>query len=103
MRRVVITGQGAISALGRSAVETVASMREGKSGISELDFRDVDRLTIKIGGQIHGYDPETHFERQQIALYDRFTQFALIAAQEAVSQSGLSFDDALAERTGCRA
>ncbi len=100
MRRVVITGQGAISALGRSAVETVASMREGKSGISELDFRDVDRLTIKIGGQIHGYDPETHFERQQIALYDRFTQFALIAAQEAVSQSGLSFDDALAERTG---
>lgn len=100
MRRVVITGQGAISALGRSALETNASMREGKSGISALDFRDVDRLTIKIGGQIHGFDPEAHFDRQQIALYDRFTQFALIAAQEAVVQSGLAFDDKLAERTG---
>jgi len=100
MRRVVITGQGAISALGLTADATIASMREGKSGIGPLDFRDVDRLTIKIGGQIHGFDPEAHFDRQQIALYDRFTQFALIAAAEAVAQSGLTFDDDLGKRTG---
>lgn len=86
--------------MGRTAVETTASMREGKSGISDLDFRDVDRLSIKIGGQIHGYRAEDHFERQQIALYDKFTQFALIAAKEALDQSGLDVTDEISRRTG---
>lgn len=100
MKRVVITGQGSINALGHTATETVAAMREGRCGIGPLDFRDVDRLAIRIGGQVRDYDPEKRFNRQQIALYDRFTQFTLIAAQEAIEQSGLSFGGDLAIRSG---
>ncbi len=100
MRRVVITGQGSINALGRTADETFASMREGRSGIGALDFQDVERLAIPIGGQIRDYRPEEHFSRQELTLYDPFCQFALLAAREAMAQSGLDIGAALAERAG---
>ncbi|QFT95905.1 3-oxoacyl-[acyl-carrier-protein] synthase 2 [Roseovarius sp. THAF8] len=100
MKRVVITGAGTINALGTNVPETLEAMREGRSGISELDIRDVDRLAIKIGGQVKNYEPEERFNRQQLALYDRFTQFTLIAAREAIAQSGLKFDGELAARAG---
>ncbi|MEL6598710.1 MAG: beta-ketoacyl-[acyl-carrier-protein] synthase family protein [Pseudomonadota bacterium] len=100
MRRVVITGQGAISALGRTAPENMSAMREGVCGIGEMEFQDTDRLSIRIGGQIKGYTAEDHFDRQEIALYDRFTQFALLSADEAVKQSGLEIDDALSLEAG---
>jgi nodulation protein E len=100
VRRVVVTGHGAISALGLSAAETRASMREGRSGIGPLDFQDVGRLSIAIGGQIIGYRPEDHFGRQELTLYDRFTQFALLAAREAVAESGLEITEELSEQAG---
>jgi len=100
MKRVVITGQGTINALGHSVPETLAAFREGRCGISELEIRDVERLSIRIGGQVKGYEPEAHFNRQQIALYDRFTQFTLLAAREAIGQSGLSFQGESAVRAG---
>ncbi|SEM07715.1 3-oxoacyl-[acyl-carrier-protein] synthase II [Roseovarius azorensis] len=100
MKRVVITGAGTINALGTNVPETLEAMREGRCGISELNIRDVERLSIRIGGQVRNYDPESQFNRQQLALYDRFTQFTLIAAREAIAQSGLSFDDDLAARAG---
>ena len=86
MNRVVITGAGTINALGHSVPATLEAMREGRCGIGELDFRDVDRLTIKIGGQVRGFEAEGRFNRQQISLYDRFTQFTLTAAKEAIEQ-----------------
>jgi nodulation protein E len=79
---------GAVSALGMSARATMDAMAAGRSGISALDFRDVERLQIRIGGQIHGYDEAAHFSRQELSFYDRFTQFAILAAREAVAQSG---------------
>jgi nodulation protein E len=91
MRRVAITGAGTVNALGLSVAETFDAFREGRSGITALDFRDVERLSIRIGGQIHNWDAEAHFSRQQIVLYDRFTQFTLLAARQAVEQSGLDF------------
>jgi len=98
--RVVITGAGTINALGENVPETLEAMREGRCGIGPLEFRDVDRLSIKIGGQVSGYDEAAHFNRQQIALYDRFTQFTLLAAREAIGQSGLEFSGALAAQAG---
>ena len=71
MSRVVITGAGTINPLGRSVPETLEGMREGRCGIGPLDIRDVDRLSVKIGGQVQDYDEHAHFNRQQIALYDR--------------------------------
>ena len=100
MHRVVITGAGTINALGHDVASTMEAMREGRCGIGPLEIRDVDRLAIQIGGQVHGYRPEERWNRQQIALYDRFTQFTLIAAREAIAQSGLSFGGDLAARSG---
>ncbi|WP_227286138.1 MULTISPECIES: beta-ketoacyl-[acyl-carrier-protein] synthase family protein [Paracoccaceae] len=100
MRRVVITGQGTINALGQDVATTLDAMREGRCGIADLELRDVDRLSVKIGGQVKGYEPEALFNRQQIALYDRFTQFTLIATKEALAQSGLTFAGELAARSG---
>ncbi|MEI4470073.1 beta-ketoacyl-[acyl-carrier-protein] synthase family protein [Frigidibacter sp. MR17.24] len=100
MARVVITGAGTINALGHDVASTFEGFREGRCGIGPLAFRDVDRLSIRIGGQVTGYDPEARFNRQQIALYDRFTQFALIAARQAIEQSGLSFSGNLGYETG---
>ncbi len=100
MKRVVITGAGTINALGHSVADTLESMREGRCGIGPLEIRDLDRLSVQIGGQVHGYDAEAHFNRQQIVLYDRFTQFTLLAANEAIGQSGLEFAGQLAAEAG---
>ena len=100
MKRVVITGAGTINALAHDVPGTLEAFREGRCGISDLDIRDKDRLSIQIGGQVHNWDPEAHFNRQQIVLYDKFTQFTLLAAREAVTQSGLNFDGHLGYETG---
>ena len=100
MKRVVITGAGTVNPLGLNVPDTLAAMRNGVCGIGPLDFRDVDRLSIKIGGQVHGFDGASQYNRQKIALYDRFTQFTLAAAAEAIRQSGLEFKGELSAKSG---
>ncbi|MDU8942155.1 beta-ketoacyl-[acyl-carrier-protein] synthase family protein [Ovoidimarina sediminis] len=100
MKRVVITGAGTINPLGHSVADTFAAMQAGTCGIGDLDIRDVERLSIRLGGQVKGYEPDTYFNRQQQALYDRFTQFTLLAAREAIAQSGLEFSGQLAAESG---
>ncbi|MEM8577803.1 MAG: beta-ketoacyl-[acyl-carrier-protein] synthase family protein [Pseudomonadota bacterium] len=100
MKRVVITGAGTVNALGHDVPSTLEAMREGRCGIGALDFRDVDRLSINIGGQVRGFEAEGRYNRQQMSLYDRFTQFTLAAAKEAIEASGLSFSGELAARSG---
>ena len=100
MKRVVITGAGTINALGHNVPQTLEAMREGRCGIGPLDFRDVDRLAIKIGGQVRDFNADSEFNRQQMSLYDRFTQFTLLAAKEAIAQSGLTFTGDLAATSG---
>ncbi len=100
MRRVVITGQGTINALGRDVAQTLQAFRDGKNGIGEMAFTDVDRLNVTLGGQVPAYDPTQHFSRKELAVFDRFTQFAVIAADEAVAQSGLDFSGELGLRSG---
>jgi len=89
MKRVVITGAGTINALGHGVAETLDAMANGVCGIGALDIRDVDRLSVRIGAQVTNFSPQDHFNRQQISLYDRFTQFTLLAAKQAVAQAGL--------------
>ena len=92
MHRVVITGAGTVNALAMDVAGTLAAFREGRCGITALDLRDIDRLSVRIGGQVHGWAPESHFNRQELVLFDRFTQFAMVSARQAVAQSGLSFE-----------
>ena len=100
MRRVVVTGAGTINALGADVPSTLAAMREGRSAIGPLAMRDADRLAIRIGAQVADYDETARFNRQQIALCDRYTQFALIAAAQAIGQAGLTFSGEAAARAG---
>jgi nodulation protein E len=100
MTRVVITGQGTINALGLDAASTIEAMSNGVCAIKPLEFDNVDRLNIQIGGQIKGYLAEDWFSRSEINLYDPFTQFAIIAAKEAITQSGLDFMGELSQETG---
>ncbi|WP_116599867.1 beta-ketoacyl-[acyl-carrier-protein] synthase family protein [Primorskyibacter marinus] len=100
MKRVVITGAGTINALGGDVPATLEAMREGRCGIGELDIRDVDRLAVRIGGQVREFEAENVFNRQQLTLYDRFTQFTLVAAAEAIAQCGLEFTGELAATAG---
>lgn len=100
MRRVAITGAGTVNALAQDVPGTLAAMREGRCGIGPLDIRDKERLGVSIGAQVKGWEAEAHFNRQQIALYDRFTQFTLHAAHQAITQSGLVFEDALSLTSG---
>ena len=100
MKRVVITGAGTINALAQNVPDTLKAMAEGRCGIGQLVMQDVERLAVQIGAQVQGFEPETLFNRQQLSLYDRFTQFTLIAAREAIAQSGLVFSGELAARSG---
>jgi nodulation protein E len=102
MRRVAITGMGSISALGHDAGAQWRAMREGISGIGPMETIPTEQLNIKIAAEVRGYDPLKFFEQKRLGILDRVSQFALIAAREAVAQSGLSFrDDGLGERTAC--
>ncbi|WP_373353657.1 beta-ketoacyl synthase [Pseudoroseicyclus sp. CXY001] len=100
LRRVAVTGAGTINPLGADVPATFAAMREGRCGIGPLDVRDAERLAIRIGGQVRGYDEAAHFSRQELSLLDRFTQFALLAARQAVGQAGLDFAGELGMRAG---
>lgn len=90
MRRVVITGAGTVNALAHDVPGTWAAMRAGRCGIGPLDIPDLDRLSVRIGGQVTGWDATAHLDRATITASDRFAQFALVAAAQAMAQSGLA-------------
>lgn len=100
MRRVVITGAGTVNALGADVPATLAAMRDGRCGIGPLQIADLDRLTVQIGAQVQGFDPAAHFDRAKLPLLDRFTQFALVAARQAVTQAGLTLSEDESLRAG---
>ena len=101
MRRVVITGAGTINALALDVAGTFAAMREGRSGIGPLELPDLDRLSVRIGGQVRGFDPSAHFDPQKRSLYDPFAQYALVAAREAMAMAGLDAVPEQSDRWGC--
>jgi nodulation protein E len=77
-------------------------MREGRSAIGPISNIPTELLNVKIAAEVRGYDPLAHFESKRMILLDRVSQFALIAAREAVAQSGLDFRaDERGERTAC--
>ncbi|MGB0507156.1 MAG: beta-ketoacyl-[acyl-carrier-protein] synthase family protein [Pikeienuella sp.] len=99
-RRVVVTGVGVVSSLGLNRETHFDGLRNGRSGIGPLSIKDVDRLSVKIGGYVDDFVAETRFDRSSLTLFDRTTQMAVTAADEAMADSGFTPDDAAAERTG---
>ncbi len=99
-RRVAITGLGVVCSLGRNITEFWDSLCRGICGIGPLDLVDRSQLRFQNAAEVRGYVAEDHFSPDQITIYDRFTQFCMMAAREAVAASGLSWDAELRERTG---
>lgn len=90
-RRVVITGLGCVTALGESAHEMFKAVCEGKSGISNIESFDVSEFPVKFGGEIKGFQVRNHVAVREGKRLDRFAQFALASAIQAVEDSGLDF------------
>lgn len=99
MNRVVITGLGIVSPLGNSVAEVSAALRAGRSAIGPLANIPIEGLLIKIGAEVRGFEPEKHFSDKQLPLLDRCSQLGLVAARQAIGQSGLNFRDGLGART----
>ncbi|GAA4722086.1 beta-ketoacyl-ACP synthase II [Brevibacillus fulvus] len=100
MERVVITGMGVISPLGNDVETFWRKMCQGESGITLIDRFDTSRYKTKIAGMVRNFDGEERFGRKEARRMDRFCQFALAAAEEAVTDSGLSPEQIDRERFG---
>ena len=98
MRRVAITGMGAICALGRNVREVAASLCQGRPGIGPIESADCSQLRFQNGAEVRGYHHQPYFEDRRADFLDRFAQFAVIAAREAVACASVEWTPELRER-----
>jgi nodulation protein E len=97
MRRVAITGLGAICALGRTVSEVAESLRAGRSGIAPVESTDMSQMRFQNGAEVRGYTHQPYFDDRRADFIDRFAQFAVIAAREAVADAGIEWTPELRE------
>lgn len=100
MERVVITGMGVISPLGNDVEQFWSKLVRGESGIGYIEAFDTTGQKVKIAGSVKDFDPAARFGTKEARRMDRFCQFALAAAEQAVVQSGLRLDRIDRERLG---
>ncbi len=100
MRRIVITGLGALSPLGLTVDETWKSAIAGKSGITKVTKFDVSNYSVQIAGEVKGFDPLDHFPKKELKKMDTFIQYAIVTAREAMKDAGLKVTDELAPKVG---
>lgn len=99
VNRVVVTGLGAITPLGHTVPVYWEKLKQGASGLGAITAQGWEELNQKIAGEVKDYDPLKYFEDRELSTLDRFSQFALIAAREAIAQSSIVFDRPLSLRT----
>jgi 3-oxoacyl-[acyl-carrier-protein] synthase II len=100
LERVVVTGLGAVSPLGCGVDANWRALLAGRSGISRLTAFDASEFPVRIAGQVHDFDPARYLEHKDIKKVDRFAQFAIAAAQEAVDDARLAITPENAGRVG---
>jgi len=88
-RRVVVTGMGAVTPLGATAGATWDAMVAGRSGVGPIRAFDPAGLPVRIAAEVSGFDASAHFDKRDARRMDRFAQLGLVAAREAVADSGL--------------
>jgi len=96
-RRVAITGIGAICALGRTVPEVAESLRLGRSGIGPIQSADVSQIRFQNGAEVRDYSHQPYFDDRRADFIDRFAQFAVIAAREAVAGANIEWTPELKE------
>ena len=101
-RRVVVTGMGMVTALGNDLPTTWAGLVAGRPGVRTIEAFDPSRLTSRMAGEVRDFDASSVLDRKELRRTDRYAQFGLVAAREALNQAGLPerFEGELAERTG---
>lgn len=91
-RRVVITGMGAVTPLGLTLNESWAAVKENRCGIGPITQYDTSEQKVKLAGEVKGFDPAVCMDNREARKLDRYVQFALACAKEAMDQSGLCVD-----------
>jgi 3-oxoacyl-[acyl-carrier-protein] synthase II len=98
--RVVVTGMGAVTCLGNSVEQFWTGVKNGQSGIREISLVSPDGFPCKVSGEIQDFDPTEHMDRKEARRMARFSQFAVVAADQAVEDSGLDFEKEDLDRIG---
>src|ERR1700720_307289 len=99
-RRVVVTGLGLVTPLGTGIEKNWEALMAGRSGIGPITRFDVSDFAARIAGEVRDFDPYDWIEKKDVKKMDLFIQYAVGAAEQAMRQSGLKFDDSNAERVG---
>ncbi len=99
-KRVVITGIGAITPIGKNIEETWEGIKNKKCGIDEITLFDTTEFKTKLDAEVKNYDPLEYFDPKQAKRLDRVSQFAIIAAREAVKDSGITKENTDFDRVG---
>lgn len=100
MKRVVVTGIGAITPIGNTVSEYLAGLQNGTSGANLITLFDASLFKTKFACEVKGFNPEAHLDRREARRMDRFTQFAMVAAAESIRNSGLDLDAINKHRVG---
>ncbi|PMB22322.1 beta-ketoacyl-[acyl-carrier-protein] synthase II [Fischerella thermalis CCMEE 5205] len=99
-KRVVVTGVGAITPIGNTPAEYWEGLVSGRNGISEITLFDASRHACRIAGEVKNYDPHDYMDRKEAKRMDRFSQFAVSAAKQALADAQLTINDLNAEQVG---
>jgi 3-oxoacyl-[acyl-carrier-protein] synthase II len=100
LKRVVVTGLGAISPVGNTLSETWEGLKAGKSGAAAITLFDAEKFKTRFACEVKNFDTSDHFDRKEARKLDRFTQLALVAAEEAVNDCGILNTDFNPDRIG---
>ena len=100
IRRVVVTGMGAVTPIGLTVKEFWANALAGKSGIANITHFDTTQYETKFAGELKGFDPHNYMDRKLAQRVDQYTQYALAAAEEAIKDSGANLELENKERIG---
>ena len=101
MRRVVITGMGTVNPLGNNVTDTWEGVKAGKCGIAPITHFDTTDFKVKLAGEVKNLDTAAILGAREVKRMDIFTQFACVAAREAMSDSGLDMSAENSDRCGC--
>ena len=93
MKRVVVTGVGAITPIGNNCDEFWSSIKAGKCGIDKVTAFDAENFKCQIAGEVKDFEPSEYIDKKEARKMDRYTQFAVVAADEAVKNSGLNMEE----------
>ena len=100
MRRVVITGLGAITPIGNDINSLWESVKTGKCGIDKITHYDITDKKISLAGEVKDFNPEDFIDKKEARRMDRVTQFAIVAAKEAMADSGIDLNKVDRNRFG---